>query len=157
MKTGIGEPGGDCATCPLNRFGTAKGGKGKGKACTEFYNFPSLLVAEDGRVHPEGMIVASFKSSGVPAAKDWLAKMRLRQIDMFGGVYELSSKKKKFTEGTAFVTNVDPAGNVSLETYRSAQQAHQAMASLRHAGRLKVDVEDEPEVDDTNGDGKPPF
>jgi len=161
MKHGVGDPGGECAKCPLNRFGTAKNGKGKGKACTEFYNFPSLIVAEDGRVHPEGMVVASFKSSGVPAAKDWLAKMRLRQIDMFGGVYSLSSKKKKFPEGTAFVTNVDPAGNVSLETYQGAKQAHEAMASLRRLGRLQVDVADlepngdEPGADD--GEGKPPF
>src|SRR5882672_7505944 len=153
MKHGIGDPGGECAKCPLNRFGTAKNGKGKGKACTEFYNFPSLIVAEDGRVHPEGMVVASFKSSGVPAAKDWLAKMRLRQIDMFGGVYSLSSKKKKFPEGTAFVTNVDPAGNVSLETYQGAKQAHEAMASLRRLGRLQVDVADlEPNGDEPGAD-----
>src|SRR5271169_762810 len=48
MKTGSvergdhedgGTFGGSCATCPMAQFGTAKGGEGKGKACTEFYNF----------------------------------------------------------------------------------------------------------------------
>jgi len=140
--------GGDCLTCPFNAFGSAKGGTAKGKACTDFYNFPSLVVI-DGDVRPENLAVVSLKSSGVPTAKDWLAKMRLRQIDMFGGIYELSSKKKKFTEGSAFVTLVEPAGNVSRETYAAAKKAHEAMSNLRRQNRLKVDIEDiQPEVDE---------
>lgn len=146
-----GKYGGDCFTCPFNQFGSAKGGEGKGKACTEFYNFPSLVVVNNV-VRPENLAVVSLKSSNVPAAKDWLAKMRLRQIDMFGGVYELTSQKKKFTEGIAFVTLVQPAGNVSFEVYQTAQQAHSAMASLRRQGRLQVDVEDlSQETDPQNG------
>jgi hypothetical protein len=145
--------GGDCLTCPFNRFGSAKGGKGKGKACTDFYNFPSLVVI-DSAVKPEGLAVVSLKSSGVPVAKDWLAKMRLRQIDMFGGIYELSSKKKKFTEGSAFVTLVEPAGNVTRETYVSAQQAHNAMSDLRRQNRLRVDTTDiESEIEDPDAPG----
>lgn len=35
MIHGIGEPGGECATCPMNQWGTAKGGTRKGKACSE--------------------------------------------------------------------------------------------------------------------------
>ena len=31
-KTGIGEPGGACATCPMNAYGSARDG-GRGKAC----------------------------------------------------------------------------------------------------------------------------
>ena len=31
-KTGIGEPGGACATCPMNEYGSARDG-GRGKAC----------------------------------------------------------------------------------------------------------------------------
>lgn len=142
-----GTYGGDCSTCAMNQFGSARNGKGKGKACTEFYNFPSLVVV-DGTVRPENLAVASLKSSNVPAAKDWLAKMRLRQIDMFGGIYELSSKKKKFTEGSAFITLVEPAGNVTLEMYQGAKQAHEAMASLRRQGRLQVDIDDLNESDE---------
>lgn len=33
--TGQGTPGGACMTCPMNQFGTAREGKGKGKACRE--------------------------------------------------------------------------------------------------------------------------
>lgn len=32
---GIGDPGGDCLVCPLNEFGSAKQGAGRGKACSE--------------------------------------------------------------------------------------------------------------------------
>jgi hypothetical protein len=31
---GTGNPGGDCSSCPFDEFGTAKDGKGKGKACS---------------------------------------------------------------------------------------------------------------------------
>lgn len=34
MVTGIGNPGGDCSTCEFARFGSAKGGNGKGQACS---------------------------------------------------------------------------------------------------------------------------
>src|SRR6267142_5673038 len=50
-RVGVGEPGGNCATCPMSRFGSAK--KGKGQACTEFYNYPSLIVPEKGPVTRE--------------------------------------------------------------------------------------------------------
>jgi hypothetical protein len=33
--TGIGNPGGDCNTCPFAQFGTAQGGRGKGQACSK--------------------------------------------------------------------------------------------------------------------------
>jgi hypothetical protein len=32
---GIGKPGGDCQTCPNAQFETARGGRGRGKACSE--------------------------------------------------------------------------------------------------------------------------
>jgi hypothetical protein len=149
MVNGIGEPGGKCATCPLNQFGSAKNGEGKGKACTEFYNFPAMVVDDEGLIHPEGLVVKSFKSSGVPVAKDWLALMRLRGIDMFGGVYEISSQKKTFTEGTSYLEVVKNAGNVKQETYEAASQMYAMFSEMRKQGRIKVDQEiDEPGAND---------
>lgn len=34
MERGVGDPGGECAYCPMNEFGSAK--QGEGKACREF-------------------------------------------------------------------------------------------------------------------------
>jgi hypothetical protein len=33
--TGVGNPGGDCLTCPMSQWESAKQGKGRGKACSE--------------------------------------------------------------------------------------------------------------------------
>jgi hypothetical protein len=142
MVNGIGEPGGKCATCPMNQFGSAKNGEGKGKACTEFYNFPSLIVREDGGVSPNDLVVKSFKSSGVPVAKDWLALMRLRGIDMFGGVYELSAVSKKFQEGTSYLEVVKNDGNISRESYSHAKAMYEMFSEMRKQGRIKIDQDD---------------
>jgi hypothetical protein len=143
MRTGIGDPGGACVTCQYNQFGSAKNGKGKGKACTEFYNFPALVVPEDGSVSPDSIVVRSFKSSGVPVAKDWLAMMRLRGIDMYGGVYEITSASKKFAEGTSYIEVVKPAGNVNKEGYEVAQRVFTMFAEMRRQGKIKIDQDDE--------------
>lgn len=45
--TGIGTPGGDCARCPLNEFGTGK--DGQGKACS---NRRHLLALIQGEIFP---------------------------------------------------------------------------------------------------------
>jgi hypothetical protein len=46
-KTGIGDPGGDCKTCPLNQYETAE--EGKGKACK---NRRRIYVLREGEVFP---------------------------------------------------------------------------------------------------------
>ena len=49
---GYGDPGGDCATCPFNQWGTARapdGGQGKGKACREKRH---LLLNREGMAVP---------------------------------------------------------------------------------------------------------
>lgn len=48
-KSGIGEPGGTCAVCPLNQFGSALDGRGKGKACK---NMRVLYLLRDGEFMP---------------------------------------------------------------------------------------------------------
>ena len=46
-KTGIGDPGGDCKSCPLNQYETAD--EGKGKACK---NRRRIYVLREGEVFP---------------------------------------------------------------------------------------------------------
>lgn len=51
-KTGVGTPGGACAVCPLNQYGTATDGKGnptKGKACK---NMRQLYIYRSGDFMP---------------------------------------------------------------------------------------------------------
>ena len=51
-KLGVGEPGGDCVTCALNRFGS--GSNGKGKACK---NTRVLYLLQDGAFMPIQIIL----------------------------------------------------------------------------------------------------
>ena len=57
--TGVGRPGGDCASCPLNSFGSGEGGKGK--ACK---NTERLYLISEGSILPYRINVspASLKS-----------------------------------------------------------------------------------------------
>ena len=47
-KTGIGEPGGACATCPMNAYGSARDG-GRGKACK---NMRDIYLLRSGEYMP---------------------------------------------------------------------------------------------------------
>lgn len=142
MVRGVGDPGVACVTCEFNKFGSAKNGEGKGKACTEFFNFPVLVIPEDGEIDPSHLAVKSFKSSGVPVAKDWLAKMRLRKVDMFGGVYALTSAPKKFAEGTSYIEVVNNAGFVEPTTYAVAKSVYEMFAAMRASGKIKIDEQE---------------
>lgn len=134
---GIGDPGGNCLRCPFQMF--------KDNAppeCTLLFNYASLVVGKDGTVNPGSLVVDSFKSSGLSTARDWNSLIRLRQVDMFAGIYEIESADKKEDKYTWKVQIVKPAGWVSKETYVRAKEAYQAMAELQKEGRLRHDVED---------------
>lgn len=151
---GIGEPGGTCIKCPLSQFGSARNGEGKGTACNQFFNYAALIV-NDGTVTPEGLLVFSLKSSALKVAKDWNALIRIRNLDIFAGVYEVTSVERKNDVGRWYEPVINPAGNVSKATYDAAKLAYAAVADLQKAGRLRHDVEDlNPEA---AGDEKAPF
>lgn len=138
-KKGVGDPGGVCLTCKFSQFGTSKGGEGKGTDCTQFFNFPSIIISADGSLHPENMVIASFKSSDIPEARTWIGKMNLRGIDMFGGVYEFTTAKKKFTEGTSFIQIVRNSGLVGVEALGNARMVYELFYRMRKEARLKMD------------------
>lgn len=151
---GIGEPGGTCIKCPFSQFGSARNGEGKGTACNQFFNYAALIV-NDGTVTPEGLLVFSLKSSALKVAKDWNALIRIRNLDIFAGVYEITSVERKNDVGRWYEPVINPAGNVSKAAYDAAKIAYAAVADLQKAGRLRHDVTDlNP---DAGGDGKAPF
>ena len=138
---GIGEPGGTCIKCPNSQFGSSRGGEGKGTACNQFFNYAALIV-QDARVTPEQLLVVSFKSSALKVAKDWNAFIRIRNLDIFAGVYEFTSVERKNDIGRWFEPVVNMAGNVSREMYDAAKMARSAVAELQREGRLRSDVAD---------------
>lgn len=138
---GIGEPGGTCIKCAFSQFGSARNGEGKGTACNQFFNYAALIV-NDGEVTPEGLLVFSLKSSALKVAKDWNALIRIRNLDIFAGVYEVKSVERKNDIGRWYEPVINPAGNVSKETFEAAKMAYTAVAELNKAGRLRHDVSD---------------
>jgi hypothetical protein len=139
---GIGEPGGTCIKCPESQFGSARNGEGKGTNCNQFFNYAALIVGSDGGVTPEGLLVFSLKSSALKVAKDWNALIRIRNLDIFAGVYEVKSVERKNEVGRWFEPVIQPAGNVTRETYEAAKIAYNAVSELNKEGRLRHDVAD---------------
>ena len=60
-KTGIGEPGGACATCPMNAYGSATDG-GRGKACK---NMRQLYLLRSGEYMPLSISLPPHQSQAV--------------------------------------------------------------------------------------------
>ena len=134
---GLGDPGGNCFRCPLASFDK----DGARPECMQFFNYAALVV-KDKTVSPEGLLVTSFKSSALKVAKDWNAFIRIRNLDIFAGVYEFTSVERKNDVGRWFEPVVNPAGNVTREVYESAKAAYVAVAELNKQGKLRHDVED---------------
>jgi hypothetical protein len=86
-KLGIGEPGGDCITCALNRFDSDPKG-GKGKACK---NMRVLYVLQDGDLMPTQI---SLPPTSIKPFKDFYnASFALRRRPAFGSIVQIGLKK----------------------------------------------------------------
>lgn len=136
-KVGVGDPGGDCARCPLQQWGR----DGEPPECSLLYNYASLVI-KDGYVSPSQLVVKSFKSSDLGAARDWNSLMRLRGTDAYAGIYEFVAIEAKTDKFTWFKTTVQNAGFVSKESFEAAKMVYEMVAAMNAQGRLRHDVED---------------
>lgn len=85
-KTGIGDPGGPCASCELNAFGTAD--DGKGKACK---NMRSLYLLQSGELMP---IELKLPPTSLKGFRDFMnAAFLTRGRASYGSVIEISLKR----------------------------------------------------------------
>ncbi len=139
---------GNCAKCPYAQFGSARGGEGKGTACSEFMNFPALVLRE-GKVDIENTVIWSAKSSHIDAAKQLVGLAMRRRLEsgmrapMWSGVYTLTTKIKKFTEKlSAYVVAVDNAGWIPGNQAEMVKSAFDFMFELRKQRRLTTDADE---------------
>jgi hypothetical protein len=147
MKTGEGEPGGECAKCEFSQFGSARNGEGKGTACSEFYNFP-VLVVEDGKIEAENFAIFAMKSSHIEAAQHLIGLTMRRKLPngvrapMWAGIYSATSKAKDFGKNLkAYVPVIDNAGWVAQEDVDLVRDSYRFFHELREQGRLKTEEE----------------
>lgn len=85
-KVGIGEPGGICATCALNEFGTAP--EGRGKACK---NMRMLYLLRSGEYLP---LQLALPPTSLKPFKEFMNQaFMLRRRATFGSVVQIGLKK----------------------------------------------------------------
>lgn len=85
-KVGIGEPGGVCATCMLNQYGTAE--KGNGKACK---NMRVLYLLRSGEYMP---LQLNLPPTSIKAFRDFAnLSFMLRRRATYGSLVRIELKK----------------------------------------------------------------
>lgn len=94
--TGHGDPGGPCASCPMNEFGSAirqGGGQGRGKACKEV---ALLFLLRPGQNLPE---IVSVPPGSLKAVKQYRLKL---QVPYFAAITRLELERKSNKDGISF-------------------------------------------------------
>lgn len=87
-KTGIGEPGGACATCPMNAYGSATDG-GRGKACK---NMRQIYLLRSGEYMP---LLISLPPTSLKPFKEFLNRaFVLRRRATYGSIVQMGLKKE---------------------------------------------------------------
>lgn len=81
---GVGNPGGDCATCPMNQFGSDGG---KGKACK---NMKRLYILMEGAMLP---VVLNVPPTSLKAYKQYTVGLTTRALPYWGVQTHMTLKK----------------------------------------------------------------
>jgi hypothetical protein len=122
-KHGVGEPGGACAACPLNQFGSASDG-GRGKACKEMRLLfilkpdsllPLVLVLPPTSIKPFKKYLQRLTSAAVPYSK----------VQSTIGLEKTKNKDNiEFAQATfKVVEKLDPASADHVAAYAESMRA----------------------------------
>lgn len=94
-RTGVGSPGGECAKCPYNKFGS--GEDGQSKACK---NAHRLYILRSGELYP---IVITVPPTSLKPLSDYLAKRIVTKgLRSYGVVTKLTLKKATNNTGITY-------------------------------------------------------
>ncbi len=93
-EMGIGEPGGDCNTCPMAQFGSAD--KGDGQACNQLR---MLFILRKDDFLP---IVVRLTPGSLKAIRMYFLRLASKGIPYYGVVTELSLEEVKSSGGIAY-------------------------------------------------------
>jgi hypothetical protein len=91
---GIGNPGGECARCPLNQYGSDD--KGKGKACK---NMRTLFILREGDVLP---LVLTLPPTSLKEARKYFLRLASKAVPYYGVVTEITLEKDKNEGGITY-------------------------------------------------------
>lgn len=157
-RTGVGDPGGDCAACPMRQFTRTEKGDSIKPRCTEIMNYAVLLMPANGGKPADGVwkhaprldtvSVIGFKSTSIGSAKNWNTLLRLRNRDWFAGVYKLTAVAQSDGKNSWHIPLVENAGWQSEEGYRLALPCYESIKGMFASGRARVDEFSEREPGD---------
>ena len=121
---GVGDPGGLCGQCPLNKFGSATNG-GRGKACKETLQ---LFVLRDGEALP---VVLNLPPSSLKPWSQYVTRL----------VREKRKARETVTEFT--LDGVKNAGGISYSQIKCTALENlpdDSMAAIRQAGNAVAPI-----------------
>lgn len=133
-----------CAACPNSQFG-----KDKPPLCTNFANFPSLLVGEN---YGGQMVAASWKSMALKPASAWITRMNMFDKPLFAAVYEVKSNPTTNAKGDFFVPSFTLKRWTTVGEYAEAKLVYE---SLKGKVIVTDEAADEEEQEPGAGGARP--
>ena len=142
--TGIGTPGGDCANCPYNRFGS---GEGQSKMCK---NKRMLYILREGELFP---IMLSLPTGSLKFFTNYVKSQLSRGRKMSQVVTKITLKKAANASGIAFSQAVFAFERMLTAEERTAVAGISESVKAYAANLTPVFlIDDEPLVDPETGE-----
>jgi hypothetical protein len=131
-----------CDACPNSRWGA----KGEPPACTEFMNFP-FVILHDGKQ----LVVSSWKSTALKPTRTWLTKMDMLvakwEKPLYAWVSAVKLQPDKNDAGEFFVPTFSVKRWATSEEFEFAQAQYNALKGTS-IGKMAVTAEEQiPEED----------
>ena len=127
--TGYGNPGGKCASCPLNEFGSGEGGAGK--ACK---NMKNIYLLRSGDMIP---LLISMPPTSLKAFKNYANNLRFAGRGFSSVVTVIGLKKQESNGNTYSVATFRSAGPLTSEIAKTAQAFSRRMRESMMAARAE--------------------
>jgi hypothetical protein len=134
-KQGVGDPGGDCGTCPLAAWKSAQGGTGAGQACRKSRVF---VVVREGEYLPEWF---SAPPTSLKDMRNYLSLLGKAGLYPLCVVTEFSLKKGK----ASVLVAAKRVGTLDEAAYQQIVKIKNDFSGTADSFNREITVEAEPE------------
>ncbi|MDD4986627.1 MAG: hypothetical protein PHQ43_12775 [Dehalococcoidales bacterium] len=127
---GVGDPGGECALCPLNQYGS----DGKGKACK---NMRTLFILREADVLP---LVLTLPPTSLKDARKYFLRLASKGVPYYGVVTEITLEKDKNEGGIVYSkAQLTLKSQLSADTVKKLKAFQESLRPALEA--VKIDAE----------------
>lgn len=138
-KVGEGDPGGECAKCPYNQFGS---GEGSGKACK---NKRRIFILRDGEVFPA---ILSLPTGSLKEFTNYIKRLITKKKRSYSVVTKISLKKATSSTGIQFSqASFKMDRNLTEEEIKAVSPLVEHVKELSKSIALDSDIETSNEED----------